>query len=88
MRNGAAHKLHVEFSADDRKVFWAALPQFLRDNLLLEFKSSEGQADRLTLGQMFYGLVLYADIVRQKNNTQRVEVSYGRKYLERVLGKK
>jgi hypothetical protein len=43
MRNGAAHKLHVEFRADDRKVFWAALPQFLRDNLLLDLSRAKAR---------------------------------------------
>jgi hypothetical protein len=88
MRNGAAHKLHVEFSSELKAGLWTTLPQFLKETLLLEFQSSEGHSERLTLGQMFYGFVLFVDIVRQKNQITRIETSYGEKYLRRVLDKK
>jgi hypothetical protein len=55
---------------------------------LAEFKSNEGHSDRLTLGQMFYGFVLFVDIVRQKNQIARIATSYSEKYLRRVLDKK
>jgi len=88
MRNGAAHKLDVEFSSEVKAGLWTSFPQFLKGHLLAEFKSNEGHSDRLTLGQMFYGFVLFVDIVRQKNQIARIATSYSEKYLRRVLDKK
>jgi hypothetical protein len=88
MRNGATHKLDVEFSSEVKAGLWTSFPQFLKGHLLAEFKSNEGHSDRLTLGQMFYGFVLFVDIVRQKNQIARIATSYSEKYLRRVLDKK
>jgi hypothetical protein len=87
MRNGAAHKLHVEFSSEVKAGLWSTMPQFLKEEILREFQS-EGHSERLTLGQMFYGFVLFVDVVRQKNQVSRIGESYGTKYLRRVLDKR
>ncbi|WP_425989903.1 hypothetical protein [Afipia sp. DC4300-2b1] len=87
MRNTVAHRLEFQFSDSERLKLYNLLPEFLREECLVNAGKKRGAEKALEWWQIFVVIVVWLEIARQKVAAGRVRQEFAGRSLREVLDK-